>query len=97
MWWVVMAWVVPGFLVYGLCKGACRSYYERFEHIGHTRKDEKACWSFAVFGLLGLTAFCVSCLDFMHYPGYAFSDGLRFCLFMPAELRAPRVVRVRRD
>ncbi len=96
-WLVVAAWVVPGFLVYGLCKGAHRSYYEHFEHIGHSSVEERMCRRFASLGLIGLLAFCISCLDFTFYPGRAFQDGICFCLFMPAELKAPRVVKVRQD
>ena len=95
LWLVAVVWVVSGFLMFGMCKGARRAYYEYFEHIGHTKEAERDCWKFAFSGLAGLILFCYLGNVYRHFPGYV--DGFHFCLFMPKELWAPRAVRVRQE
>jgi hypothetical protein len=77
---VVPVWLIAGIFAYAIKKHACKIYYERCCSRGHRRKDERCCWHYGLFGLLGLIAI----LDYKHHN----FEQIGLCWKMPQELKA---------
>jgi len=84
MWWVpcviVPAWLVAGIFAYAIKKYTCKIHYGRYRPRGHTSEDERHCWYYGLFGLLGL----ISILDYNRHN----FEKIGLCWKMPQALLA---------